>query len=165
MEHRHRLFVIRGGVLILFQLGARINAVSYTHLGCAVLMNGVPSSAVTSNFDGSIAAVLRDEFSVDLPSAANTMANLLCAGLLFLFLEVTFMSVLALRQGLARDGWLGYLKNRSLAARAVRALLRGAGRVWRAVSGTLGRMWRALTAIDLRDPAEKTLLRLLARCV
>ena len=68
-------------------------------LGCAVLMNGVPSSAVTSNFDGSIAAVLRDEFSVDLPSAANTMANLLCAGLLFLFLEVTFMSVLALRQG------------------------------------------------------------------
>ena len=131
-------------------------------LGCAVLMNGVPSSAVTSNFDGSIAAVLRDEFSVDLPSAANTMANLLCAGLLFLFLEVTFMSVLALRQGLARDGWLGYLKNRSLAARAVRALLRGAGRVWRAVSGTLGRMWRALTAIDLRDPAEKTLLRLLA---
>ena len=101
-------------------------------LGCAVLMNGVPSSAVTSNFDGSIAAVLRDEFSVDLPSAANTMANLLCAGLLFLFLEVTFMSVLALRQGLARDGWLGYLKNRSLAARAVRALLRGAGRVWRA---------------------------------
>ena len=70
-------------------------------------MNGVPSSAVTSNFDGSIAAVLRDEFSVDLPSAANTMANLLCAGLLFLFLEVTFMSVLALRQGLARDGWLG----------------------------------------------------------
>lgn len=81
-------------------------------LGCAVLMNGVPSSAVTSNFDGSIAAVLRDEFSVDLPSAANTMANLLCAGLLFLFLEVTFMSVLALRQGLARDGWLGYLKNR-----------------------------------------------------
>ena len=39
-------------------------------------MNGVPSSAVTSNFDGSIAAVLRDEFSVDLPSAANTMANL-----------------------------------------------------------------------------------------
>ncbi|MFQ7004857.1 MAG: hypothetical protein ACLRRT_15040 [Ruthenibacterium lactatiformans] len=28
-------------------------------LGCAVLMNGVPSSAVTSNFDGSIAAVLR----------------------------------------------------------------------------------------------------------
>lgn len=131
-------------------------------LGCAVLMNGVPSSAVTSNFDGSIAAMLRDEFSVDLPSAANTMANLLCAGLLFLFLEVTFMSVLALRQGLARDGWLGYLKKRSLAARAVRALLRGAGRVWRAVSGTLGRMWRALTAIDLRDPAEKTLLRLLA---
>ena len=68
----------------------------------------------------------------------------------------------AIAQGLARDGWLGYLKNRSLAARAVRALLRGAGRVWRAVSGTLGRMWRALTAIDLRDPAEKTLLRLLA---
>ena len=30
-----------------------------------------PSSAVTSNFDGSIAAVLRDEFSVDLPSAAT----------------------------------------------------------------------------------------------
>lgn len=75
-------------------------------LGCAVLMNGVPSSAVTSNFDGSIAAVLRDEFSVDLPSAANTMANLLCAGLLFLFLEVTFMSVLALLPGLAGSvGW------------------------------------------------------------
>ena len=62
------------------------------------------------------------------------------------------MSVLALRQGLARDGWLGYLKNRSLAARAVRFCW-GAGRVWRAERHAGA--WRALTAIDLRDPAEK----------
>lgn len=131
-------------------------------LGCALLISGIPSGAVTSCFDGSIAAALRDDFSVDLPAAANTIANLLCAGLLFLFLEVTFLSVLALRQGLARDGWLGYLKKRSLLVRGAAWLLRGAGRVWRAAGGALGRMWRALTAIDLRAPAEKTLLRLLA---
>lgn len=123
-------------------------------LGCAVLMNGVPSSAVTSNFDGSIAAVLRDEFSVDLPSAANTMANLLCAGLLFLFLEVTFMSVLALRQGLARDGWLGYLKNRSLAARAVRALLRRrANRIQQDYAALLAAA-RRMAGGDLATPVE-----------
>ena len=91
------------------------------------------------------------------------MANLLCAGLLFLFFggDVYVCSRAAPGPGPGRLAGL-ISRNRSLAARAVRALLRGAGRVWRAVSGTLGRMWRALTAIDLRDPAEKTLLRLLA---
>ncbi|MFQ9680530.1 MAG: sensor histidine kinase [Ruthenibacterium lactatiformans] len=117
-----------------------------------------PSSAVTSNFDGSIAAVLRDEFSVDCPPRPTPWRTC-CARASVLF-WVTFC--LFSRCARAWPGRLaGLSENRSLAARAVR-LCCGRGRVWRAVSGTLGRMWRALTAIDLRDPAEKTLLRLLA---
>ena len=112
-------------------------------LGCAVLMNGVPSSAVTSNFDGSIAAVLRTNSAWTCPPRPTPWRTCCAQGLLFPVFGGD-VYVCSPRCARARPGRLaGLSENRSLAARAVRAFACGAGRVWRAVSGTLGRMWRA----------------------
>lgn len=108
--------------------------------------------------DGSIADAFAQELSVDLPAAADTFAFLIALGLTFAVLAAVFLPVLAMRQSIARYGWKGFLARHTLAGQALR-LMRA---LWRSVGRQIVRLWNALTRVDLRDSADRTLMRLLA---
>ena len=122
-------------------------------LGAAVL-----SQCLTSLCDGDIAENLQNNFSVDLPAAADAFAFVFAVIVAFAVFGFAFLCVLAVRQGIARYGWKGYLARHSLLGMALR-VLRAA---WRVVGRQIVRLWGALTRVDLRDSADSTLLRLLA---
>ncbi len=89
-------------------------------------------------------------------------AYLLAGAALFAALWLGFLAALSLRQALAVYGWRQAFTRRSLLARfgvwAWGALRKGA----RLFCQRLAALWQALTRVDPRDPADKTLLRLLA---
>ena len=122
-------------------------------LGAAVL-----SQCLTSLCDGDIAENLQNNFSVDLPAAADAFAFVIATIVAFAVFGCAFLCVLAVRQGIARYGWKAYLLRHSLLGMALR-VLRAA---WRVVGRQIVRLWGALTRVDLRDSVNSTLLRLLA---
>ena len=122
-------------------------------LGAAVL-----SQCLTSLCDGDIAENLQNNFSVDLPAAANAFAFVIATIVAFAVFGCAFLCVLVVRQGIARYGWKAYLLRHSLLGMALR-VLRAA---WRVVGRQIVRLWGALTRVDLRDSVNSTLLRLLA---
>ncbi len=127
-------------------------------VGAATLGGTALTQCLVSLCDGSIAYELENNFSVDLPAAANAFAFLIALAVAFLVLGAVFLSVLAIRQGMVRYGWRGYLSRHTLAG----YLLRLARVLWRALGRQIVRLWNALTRVDLRDSADRTLLRLLA---
>lgn len=126
--------------------------------GAATLGGAMLSDCLVSLCDGSIAYELENNFSVDLPAAANAFAFLIALAVALPVLAAVFLPALALRQGLARYGGKGYLSRRTLAGQALRL----ARVLWRAVGRQIVRLWNALTRVDLRDSADRTLMRLLA---
>lgn len=122
-------------------------------LGAAVL-----SQCLGSLYDGDIAQNLQNNFSIDLPAAANAFAFILATAVAFAVFGCAFLSALGVRQGIAQYGWKEYLFRHSLFGLALRLLRL----VWRAIGRQIGRLWGALTRVDLRDSAGSTLVRLLA---
>lgn len=126
--------------------------------GAGTLGGAMLSECLVSLCDGSISQSFADNFSVDLPAVANAFALLVALGLSCAVLTLVFLPFLAVRQGFARYGWRGYLSRHTLVGQALR-LLRV---VWHAVGRQIVRLWNALTRVDLRDSADRTLVRLLA---
>ena len=143
--------------------GKRLAAVP-AELGCAACFGvcslgaAVLSQCLTSLCDGDIAENLQNNFSVDLPAAADAFAFVVATIVAFAVFGCAFLCVLAVRQGIARYGWKAYLLRHSLLGMALR-VLRAA---WRVVGRQIVRLWGALTRVDLRDSVNSTLLRLLA---
>ncbi len=135
---------LEAGIALLFGAGT---------LGGALL-----SQCLVSLCDGSISQNLADNFSIDLPAAADTFAFFMAMLVALPVLAAVFLPVLAVRQGVARHGWRRYLFRYTLAGQALRLTRL----LWRAVGRQIMRMWSALTRVDLRDSADRTLLRLLA---
>ena len=145
-------------------LGAKQLAAVPAELGCAACFGvcslgaAVLSQCLTSLCDGDIAENLQNNFSVDLPAAADAFAFVIATIVAFAVFGCAFLCVLAVRQGIARYGWKAYLLRHSLLGMALR-VLRAA---WRVVGRQIVRLWGALTRVDLRDSVNSTLLRLLA---
>lgn len=124
----------------------------------ALIGEAVLADCLFSLCDGSISQSFADNFSVDLPAVANAFALLVALGLSCAVFALVFLPFLAVRQGFARYGWRGYLSRHTLVGQVLR-LLRV---VWHAVGRQIVRLWNALTRVDLRDSADRTLVRLLA---
>ena len=145
-------------------LGAKRLAAIPVELDCAACFGvcslgaAVLSQCLTSLCDGSIAEDLQNNFSVDLPAAADAFAFVFAVIVAFAFFGCAFLCVLAVRQGIARYGWKAYLLRHSLLGMALRALRFA----WRIIGRQIVRLWGALTRVDLRDSVDSTLLRLLA---
>lgn len=145
-------------------LGGKRLAAIPAELGCAVffgafsLGGAVLSQCLESLCDGGIAEDLQNNFSVDLPAAANAFACVIAGTIAFAVFGCAFLAVLAVRQGIAQYGWKGYLFRHSLLGVALRLLRL----LWRAIGRQIVRLWGALTRVDMRDSADSTLLRLLA---
>ena len=143
--------------------GKRLSAIP-AELDCAVYFGAcslgaaVLSQCLSSLCDGDIAENLQNNFSVDLPSAANALAFVIATSVAFAVFGCAFLCVLAVRQGFARYGWKAYLLRHSLIGLALRVLYTA----WRIVGRQIVRLWGALTRVDLRDSVDSTLLRLLA---
>lgn len=126
--------------------------------GAATLGGAMLSDCLVSLCDGSISQNLADNFSVGLPAVADAFAFLLAVLVAQPAFAAVFLAVLAVRQGAARFGWKGYFARRTLAGQALRLVRR----FWRSVGRQIVRLWNALTRVDLRDSADRTLMRLLA---
>lgn len=149
----------RGSGLGAKRLAGLFFEVDAAGLGFAFGLGGsLVAQCLYSLFDGSISQDLQNNFSVDLPAVADAMAFAMAVAVTAAFFTLTFLSALALRQGVARFGWKGYLSRRTLAGQALRL----ARLVWRRTGRQIVRLWGALTRVDLRDSADRTLARLLA---